>query len=63
MAGHWIDSLDGKSLGWVVSDNKKFWKLSDGKVVQLLDYWALMLIDELLLACSCQLDRWQYGCG
>ncbi|CAK9004434.1 Uncharacterized protein SCF082_LOCUS8179 [Durusdinium trenchii] len=32
VAGHWIDSLDGKSLGWVVSDNKKFWKLSDGKV-------------------------------
>lgn len=32
--GHWVSNLDGKNLGFVVSDTKKFWKLSDGKVVQ-----------------------------
>ena len=33
-AGHFIDSLDGRDLGWVISDAKKFWKLNDGKVIQ-----------------------------
>ncbi|CAE7351405.1 unnamed protein product [Symbiodinium natans] len=32
--GYQIKSMDGRSLGTVVADAKKFWKLSDGKVVQ-----------------------------
>ncbi|CAE7864303.1 unnamed protein product, partial [Symbiodinium microadriaticum] len=32
--GYWIKSMDGRSLGTVVADAKKFWKLNDGKVVQ-----------------------------